>query len=188
MPHCGLRHSCCNARAAVRRARALELLESVHRPRMRAGLEVVPPTTGPGVVTLRKAQEFAERALGPRAPLGELKAAAVVRVRVPENLLAPREWRPPLRRAAGGAAQSAQHHQRCAQKPRVRRIATKNKKLSGIAKNLSLILRACLLMFSASPATAAMEICCVWWTTKEEALADAAPYTVRSVLIKERKI
>ena len=94
MPHCGLRHSCCNARAAVRRARALELLESVHRPR--AGLEVVPPTTGPGVVTLRKAQEFAERALGPRAPLGELKAAAVVRVRVPENLLAPREWRPPL--------------------------------------------------------------------------------------------
>ena len=74
---------------------------------MRAGLEVVPPTTGPGVVTLRKAQEFAERALGPRAPLGELKAAAVVRVRVPENLLAPREWRPPLRRAAGGAAQSA---------------------------------------------------------------------------------
>ena len=114
MPHCGLRHSCCNARAAVRRARALELLESVHRPRMRAGLEVVPPTTGPGVVTLRKAQEFAERALGPRAPLGELKAAAVVRVRVPENLLAPREWRPPLRRAAGGAAQSAQHHQRCA--------------------------------------------------------------------------
>jgi len=34
-------------------------------------------------------------------------------------------------------------------------------------------LRACLLMFSASPATAAMEICCVWWTTKEEALADA---------------
>ena len=26
-----------------------------------------------------------------------------------------------------------------------------------------------------------MEICCVWWTTKEEALADAAPYTVRSV-------
>ena len=39
------------------------------------------------------------------------------------------------------------------------------------------ILRACLLMFSASPATAAMEICCVWWTTKEEALADAAPYT-----------
>ena len=118
MPHCGLRHSCCNARAAVRRARALELLESVHRPRMRAGLEVVPPTTGPGVVTLRKAQEFAERALGPRAPLGELKAAAVVRVRVPENLLAPREWRPPLRRAAGGAAQSAQHHQRCAQKPR----------------------------------------------------------------------
>ena len=118
MPHCGLRHSCCNARAAVRRARALELLESVHRPRMRAGLEVVPPTTGPGVVTLRKAQEFAERALGPRAPLGELKAAAVVRVRVPENLLAPREWRSPLRRAAGGAAQSAQHHQRCAQKPR----------------------------------------------------------------------
>ena len=116
MPHCGLRHSCCNARAAVRRARALELLESVHRPRMRAGLEVVPPTTGPGVVTLRKAQEFAERALGPRAPLGELKAAAVVRVRVPENLLAPRERRPPLRRAAGGAAQSAQHHQRCAQK------------------------------------------------------------------------
>ena len=91
MPHCGLRHSCCNARAAVRRARALELLESVHRPRMRAGLEVVPPTTGPGVVTLRKAQEFAERALGPRAPLGELKAAAVVRVRVPENLLAP-QW------------------------------------------------------------------------------------------------
>ena len=86
---------------------------------MRAGLEVVPPTTGPGVVTLRKAQEFAERALGPRAPLGELKAAAVVRVRVPENLLAPREWRPPLRRAAGGAAQSAQHHQRCAQKPQV---------------------------------------------------------------------
>ena len=104
MPHCGLRHSCCNARAAVRRARALELLESVHRPRMRAGLEVVPPTTGPGVVTLRKAQEFAERALGPRAPLGELKAAAAVRVRVPENLLAPREWRPPLRRGAGGAA------------------------------------------------------------------------------------
>ena len=31
-------------------------------------------------------------------------------------------------------------------------------------------------MFSASPATAALEICCVWWTTKEEALADAAPY------------
>ena len=28
-----------------------------------------------------------------------------------------------------------------------------------------------------------MEICCVWWTTKEEALADAAPYTVRSVLV-----
>ena len=47
-------------------------------------------------MTLRKAQEFAERALGPRAPLGELKAAAVVRVRVPENLLAPHEWRPPL--------------------------------------------------------------------------------------------
>ena len=129
MPHCGLRHSCCNARAAVRRARALELLESVHRPRMRAGLEVVPPTTGPGVVTLRKAQEFAERALGPRAPLGELKAAAVVRVRVPENLLAPREWRPPLRRAAGGAAQSAQHHQRCAQKPRV--CGRKKKKRHG---------------------------------------------------------
>ena len=42
-------------------------------------------------------------------------------------------------------------------------------------------LRACLLMFSASPATAAMEICCVWWTTKEEALADAVPYTVRPV-------
>merc|ERR1719161_20533 len=38
-------------------------------------------------------------------------------------------------------------------------------------------------MFSASPATAALEICCVWWTTKEEALADAAPYTVRSVLV-----
>ena len=38
-------------------------------------------------------------------------------------------------------------------------------------------LRACLLMLSASPATAASEICCVWWTTKEEALADAAPYT-----------
>jgi len=38
-------------------------------------------------------------------------------------------------------------------------------------------------MFSASPATAAMEVCCVWWTTKEEALADAAPYTVRSVLV-----
>ena len=50
-------------------------------------------------MTLRKAQEFAERALGPRAPLGELKAAAVVRVRVPENLLAPREWRPTLRRS-----------------------------------------------------------------------------------------
>ena len=31
-------------------------------------------------------------------------------------------------------------------------------------------------MLSASPATAALEICCVWWTTKEEALADAAPY------------
>ena len=30
-------------------------------------------------------------------------------------------------------------------------------------------------MFSASPATAAMEICCVWWTTKEEALADRRP-------------
>ena len=28
-----------------------------------------------------------------------------------------------------------------------------------------------------------MEICCVWWTTKEEALGDAAPYTVRSVLV-----
>ena len=43
-------------------------------------------------------------------------------------------------------------------------------------------------MFSASPATAAMEICCVWWTTKEEgeALADAAPYTVRSVLVPHR--
>ena len=41
-------------------------------------------------------------------------------------------------------------------------------------------------MFSASPATAAMEICCVWWTTKEEALADAAPYTVRSVFKKKR--
>ena len=40
-------------------------------------------------------------------------------------------------------------------------------------------LRACLLMLSASPATAALEICCVWWTTKEEALADAAPYSVR---------
>ena len=130
MPHCGLRHSCCNARAAVRRARALELLESVHRPRMRAGLEVVPPTTGPGVVTLRKAQEFAERALGPRAPLGELKAAAVVRVRVPENLLAPREWRPPLRRAAGGAAQSAQHHQRCAQKPRVKPAGNHRERIS----------------------------------------------------------
>ena len=38
-------------------------------------------------------------------------------------------------------------------------------------------------MFLASPATAAMEICCVWWTTKEDALADAAPYTVRSVLV-----
>ena len=48
------------------------------------------------------------------------------------------------------------------------------------------VLRACLLMFSASPATAAMEICCVWWTTKEEALADAAPYTVRSVFKKKR--
>ena len=92
MPHCGLRHSCCNARAVVRRVRALELLESVHRPRMRAGLEVVPPVAGPGAVTLRKnTQEVAERALGPRAPLGELKAAAVVRVRVPENLLAPRD-------------------------------------------------------------------------------------------------
>ena len=136
MPHCGLRHSCCNARAAVRRARALELLESVHRPRMRAGLEVVPPTTGPGVVTLRKAQEFAERALGPRAPLGELKAAAVVRVRVPENLLAPREWRPPLRRAAGGAAQSAQHHQRCAQKPRVRHTVCVYKKNSNASSFL----------------------------------------------------
>ena len=45
------------------------------------------------------------------------------------------------------------------------------------------VLHACLLMFSASPATAAMEICCVWWTTKEEALADAAPYSVRSVLL-----
>ena len=44
-------------------------------------------------------------------------------------------------------------------------------------------MRACLLMLSASPATAALEICCVWWTTKEEALADAAPYTVRSVLV-----
>ena len=44
------------------------------------------------------------------------------------------------------------------------------------------ILRACLLMLSASPATAALEICCVWWTTKEEALADAAPYTVRSIV------
>ena len=33
---------------------------------------------------------------------------------------------------------------------------------------------------------AAMEICCVWWTTKEEALADAAPYTVRSVFKKKR--
>ena len=28
-----------------------------------------------------------------------------------------------------------------------------------------------------------MKICCVWWTTKEEALADAAPYSVRSVLL-----
>ena len=140
MPHCGLRHSCCNARAAVRRARALELLESVHRPRMRAGLEVVPPTTGPGVVTLRKAQEFAERALGPRAPLGELKAAAVVRVRVPENLLAPREWRPPLRRAAGGAAQSAQHHQRCAQKPRV--YTARKKKNNSLLQSVTSLRRA----------------------------------------------
>ena len=52
---------------------------------------------------------------------------------------------------------------------------------SGELSQLIRVLRACLLMFSASPATAAMEICCVWWTTKEEALADAAPYTVRSV-------
>ena len=86
-------------------------------------------------MTLRKAQEFAERALGPRAPLGELKAAAVVRVRVPENLLAPREWRPPLRRAAGGAAQSAQHHQRCAQRPRVLRKMNEEKKIANAKKN-----------------------------------------------------
>ena len=38
-------------------------------------------------------------------------------------------------------------------------------------------LRACLLMLSASPATAALEICCVWWTTKEEALAETPPRT-----------
>ena len=38
---------------------------------------------------------------------------------------------------------------------------------------------------SASPATAAIKICCVsvWWTTKEEAFADAAPYTVRPVRV-----
>ena len=28
-----------------------------------------------------------------------------------------------------------------------------------------------------------IQICCVWWTTKEEALADAAPYTGRSELV-----
>ena len=43
---------------------------------------------------------------------------------------------------------------------------------SGELSQLIRVLRACLLMFSASPATAAMEICCVWWTTKEEALAE----------------
>ena len=32
--------------------------------------------------------------------------------------------------------------------------------------------RACLLMFSASPATAAMRVGWVGWTTKEEALAE----------------
>ena len=43
-------------------------------------------------------------------------------------------------------------------------------------------------MFSASPATAAMEICCVWWTTKEEALADAAPYVLRPVRLAARRL
>ena len=46
------------------------------------------------------------------APLGELKAAAGGDKGLRRGLNAPREWRPPLRRAAGGAVQSAQHHQR----------------------------------------------------------------------------
>jgi len=41
---------------------------------------------------------------------------------------------------------------------------------SGELTLLVRILRACLLMYvlSASPATAAMEICCVWWTTSAD--------------------
>ena len=33
-----------------------------------------------------------------------------------------------------------------------------------------------------------MEICCVWWTTKEEALADAAPYVLRPVRLAARRL
>ena len=47
--------------------------------------------------------------------------------------------------------------------------------LRGVEPVDTRIARLCLLMFSASPATAALEICCVWWTTKEEALADRRP-------------
>jgi len=32
-----------------------------------------------------------------------------------------------------------------------------------------------------------MEICCVWWTTKEEALADAAP-VLRPVRLAARRL
>ena len=56
MSQCGMRHSCCSARAVVRRVRALELLGQSIAGAC-AGLEVVPTVAGPGVVTLRQAQE-----------------------------------------------------------------------------------------------------------------------------------
>ena len=59
---------------------------------------------------------------------------------------------------------------------------------AGLSSSRVCAAKACLLMFSASPATAAMEICCVWWTTKEEALADAAPYLLRPVRLAARRL
>ena len=79
--HVAVRHPCrsasCGAPAAartvVRRERALELLESVHRPRMRAGLEVVPPRAGPGVMALRRARNTTSGAPKKATGLCELR-------------------------------------------------------------------------------------------------------------------
>ena len=100
------------ARAVVRRVRALELLGQSIAGACALALRWFPQQLAQGLWPCAVRAGNAERAGVQPAPLGELKAAAGGDKGLRRGLNAPREWRPPLRRAAGGAVQSAQHHQR----------------------------------------------------------------------------